>query len=125
MKPSRLIERPVLVEAEESRAGLPGCGRGVTVPISTKPKPSRSIASGDPRVLVEPGGDADRVRKIAAPQALRQDRRIGRPLPPETRRERAQGQPVRRFGRQARNSGAASGKRLGTVQKLSSTVTGV
>ena len=32
---------------------------------------------GDAGILVETGSDADRVRKIATPQALRQDRRIG------------------------------------------------
>ena len=34
--------------------GLPVCGFGVTVPISTKPKPSRSSASGTSAFLSKP-----------------------------------------------------------------------
>jgi len=34
--------------------GLPACGFGVTVPISTKPNPSRSSASGASALLSKP-----------------------------------------------------------------------
>jgi hypothetical protein len=36
----------VLDQAEDARLGLPACGFGVTVPISVKPKPIFSSASG-------------------------------------------------------------------------------
>jgi len=34
--------------------GLPGCARGVTVPVSMKPKPNRSMASGTSAFLSKP-----------------------------------------------------------------------
>jgi hypothetical protein len=49
--------------------GLPFCGRGVTVPISTKPKPSRNSASGTSPFLSKPGATADRIWKIEAEYA--------------------------------------------------------
>ncbi len=39
--------------------GLPGCGRGVMVPISMKPKPSAGQAVDGFAVLVQAGGEAD------------------------------------------------------------------
>ena len=48
--------------------GLPGCGLGVTVPTSTKPKPMAPSAVDAAGVLVQPGGQADAVGKLQAGQ---------------------------------------------------------
>src|SRR3546814_94612 len=43
--------------------GLPGCGRGVTVPTSTKPKPSRAHASRHSPFLSSPAARPTRLAK--------------------------------------------------------------
>ena len=54
LKPSRLIT-PWSASSRNSRGrGLPGCGSGVMVPTSTKPKPTRSRASGTSAFLSKP-----------------------------------------------------------------------
>ena len=86
--------------------GLPACGRGVTVPVSTKPKPRRISAATADGVLVEPGGQADR---IGEPPAQRVDRQSGgRPC-------RAPGQP----NRGAARSGPDPCARSGSTQRIS------
>src|SRR5690606_9118231 len=42
LKPMRLITARSPVRRKRRGFGLPGCGRGVTLPTSTRPKPSRS-----------------------------------------------------------------------------------
>ena len=44
--------------------GLPACGSGVTVPISTKPKPRPSSASGTSACLSKPGAIPDRIGEV-------------------------------------------------------------
>ena len=58
--------------------GLPGCGSGVTVPISAKPQPSAEHGVRHARVLVEAGGDADRIGQCQAAEAQRQGGMVGR-----------------------------------------------
>ena len=54
LKPSRLIT-PASASSRNSRGrGLPACGFGVMVPTSTKPKPTRSSASGTSAFLSKP-----------------------------------------------------------------------
>ena len=54
LKPMRLIT-PSSRSSRNSRGrGLPACGFGVTVPTSTKPKPSRSNESGTSALLSKP-----------------------------------------------------------------------
>ena len=50
--------------------GLPACGRGVSVPTSTKPKPSAEHLLGHFGVLVEPGGEPDRRSGSRAPRRV-------------------------------------------------------
>src|SRR6185312_10319908 len=54
LKPRRLTSAASSPRRNRRGRGLPGCGRGVTVPISTKPKPKRSIASGTSASLSKP-----------------------------------------------------------------------
>jgi hypothetical protein len=46
LKPSRLMTASSRTSRKMRGFGLPGCGRGVTLPISAKPKPKASSASG-------------------------------------------------------------------------------
>ena len=57
--------------------GLPGCGRGVTVPTSMKPKPSARKGIDVHGVLVEAGGEADRIGKVQPHRAYRARRERG------------------------------------------------
>ena len=57
--------------------GLPGCGSGVTVPISTKPKPRPQQRVGHLGVLVEARRDADRIGEVEAEGPHRQPRIAG------------------------------------------------
>ena len=54
LKPRRLITASSASSRNTRGRGLPSCGRKVTVPISTKPKPSRSSASGTCAFLSKP-----------------------------------------------------------------------
>ena len=72
LKPSRLIAPRSRISRNTRGRGLPGCGRGVTVPISVKPKPMASSAPGTRAILVEAGRHADRIGKIAARRRLAQ-----------------------------------------------------
>ena len=54
LKPMRLITASSRSSRNSRGRGLPVCGFGVTVPISTKPKPSRSSASGASAFLSKP-----------------------------------------------------------------------
>ena len=60
--------------------GLPSCAFGVSVPTSTKPKPSGEKRRPNARVLVEAGGHAERIAKFEAPQLLRKPRIVRRGL---------------------------------------------
>ncbi len=62
----------VTLEAEQPRPRIAACGFGVTEPISTKPKPSRSSASGTSGALVEARGHADRIGKVEPEGAHRE-----------------------------------------------------
>ncbi len=54
LKPSRLITARSRGRRNTRGLGLPGCGSGVTVPISAKPQPSRKMASGTRASLSKP-----------------------------------------------------------------------
>src|SRR6185312_5071075 len=54
LNPRRLISAASSPRRKRRGRGLPSCGRGVTVPTSTKPKPKRSIASGTSASLSKP-----------------------------------------------------------------------
>jgi hypothetical protein len=63
----RLMMACLLGRRNRRGFGLPGCGRGVTVPISMKAEAERGQAVDALAVLVEPGGQADAVGKFAGP----------------------------------------------------------
>ena len=72
--------------------GLPGCGRGVTVPTSMKPKPSAPSASMCAPFLSRPGGEADRVAESRGPSPDAAGRPCGaRPAERSPMRPRARG----------------------------------
>ena len=54
LKPMRLISACCSGRRKRRGFGLPGCGRGVTVPISRKPKPMRRTAPGQRQFLSKP-----------------------------------------------------------------------
>ena len=54
LKPKRLITASSAVRRNRRGRGLPGCGSGVTVPTSVKPKPSESAASTASPFLSKP-----------------------------------------------------------------------
>src|SRR5258706_7078275 len=78
LKPSRLMIASCSTSRNMRGLGLPGCGRGVTVPISRKPKPSAASASRYSPFLSTPA---------ASPTAL------GKSIP-MTRRDGAWGAPT-------------------------------
>jgi hypothetical protein len=71
LKPMRLMMACRSGRRNRRGFGLPGCGRGVTVPISMKPKPRRARPSMQLAVLVEAGGQADAVGEFEAHHAHR------------------------------------------------------
>ena len=81
--------------------GLPACGRGVTVPISTKLKPSGEQARDRLGILVEAGGQPERMRELEAQEPGPEPggrRPAARPRP--TLAKRPDRQAMRGFGRQ-------------------------
>ena len=57
--------------------GLPGCASAVTVPTSTKPKPSASSDDDAGGVLVEAGGEPERAGQLAS-ECVDAQRRVAR-----------------------------------------------
>ena len=100
--------------------GLPACGRGVTVPVSMKPKPRRNSACDRHGVLVEPGGQADRIREPPA-QRVR-SREIGssvrRARPAKPRRNAPRASPCARSGSIHRNSGRKTDAIAGVMGRM-------
>ena len=90
--------------------GLPACGRGVTVPTSTKPKPSDEQRVDVRAVLVQAGGQADRIRERQAEGLGRQRLRLARQQRIEAgavrRLDRRQAESVRALGIEAEQEGA-------------------
>ena len=72
LKPSRLMTARSSASRKMRGFGFPSCARGVTVPASTKPKPSAKHRFGDFGVLVESGGEADRIGEVEAERVYTQ-----------------------------------------------------
>ena len=69
LKPKRLMTARSSVRRKSRGRGLPGCGSGVAAPTSTKPKPARPSGATARGVLVEAGGETERVRQVEAGEA--------------------------------------------------------
>ena len=64
LKPMRLITAPSAVRRKRRGRGFPACGRGVTLPHSTKPKPAASMASGTSAFLSKPAARPTQALKL-------------------------------------------------------------
>ena len=114
MNPSRLISARSASSRKTRGRGLPGCGRGVTVPISTKPKPSRSSASGTRASLSNPAAMPIGFGKSRPQRCVRSTGGSAARCPSaEPRRERSQGQKMRRLGRQGPQQRRTERKKIG------------
>ena len=92
---------------------MPACGLGVTVPISTKPKPSASMASGTSAFLSKPAASPSGLGN-ARPKAATARLRIGRTAAFPAQSPAARGSSGHaRFRHRARAAAAATGERPG------------
>jgi hypothetical protein len=66
LKPRRLMSASASGKRKMRGFGLPGCGRGVTVPTSMKPKPIAPKPSMQRPFLSRPAGQPDAVRETSA-----------------------------------------------------------
>ena len=78
LKPMRLITASSSTRRNRRGRGLPGCGRGVTVPSSAKPKPSRPQAAGAAASLSKPAASPIGVGKAQPQHGAREARVVRR-----------------------------------------------
>ena len=94
LKPKRLITASSASRRNSRGRGLPGCGSGVTVPTSTKPKPTRSSASGTSACLSKPAASPTGLGKVSPNARVASRASSGTALGSGASSQRAQRQPV-------------------------------
>ena len=105
--------------------GLPGCGRGVTVPISTKPKPEPQQRSGTRASLSKPAAMPIGFGKSRPQRRVRSTRRIDRACPSaKPPRERSEDQKMRRLGREGIGEGGLRARKDRAPEEPLSAITG-
>src|ERR1700740_3079735 len=77
IEPHAVDDRLILFEAEQARFWIAGLRSGSDGADLYKPEPEPSHRFSHPAILIEAGGEPDRIGKVQPPQALRQDRRVG------------------------------------------------
>ena len=114
VEPEPVDQRAIGIESKDPRARIAGLRKRRDRADLDKAETEPQQRIGHARVLVETGRNADRVRKVAAPEMHPQHRRINRACPSaKPRRERSQGQKMRRLGRQRPQKRRTERKKIG------------